>query len=89
MPQTEVYCTVNNCDYWGAGNHCIASKILITHDETADKWPDHVDAPQASNLQHTPADTCMETACKTFRHRDSKGGPNLHYKGDAPWQDLK
>lgn len=75
MTKIEVYCTVNNCDYWGKGNHCFAEKILITNDAAADQWPDSVDAPVAGTLPFTPAQTCMATACKTFRPRHSNRGP--------------
>lgn len=75
MPKIEVYCTVNNCDYWGQGNHCFAEKVLIVSDQAATEWPDSVDAPQAATLPFTPADTCMATACKTFRPRHSNRGP--------------
>lgn len=76
MPHIEVYCTVNNCDYWGQGNHCFAREILIVNDAAGDQWPDSVDAPQAATLPPTPAQTCMATCCKTFRPRGSRrGGP--------------
>lgn len=78
MPQLEVYCTVNNCDYWGPQNHCMAEKILICSDLAAAEWPDAIDAPQAKQLAQTPAPNCMETACKTFRPKGSNQGPNLH-----------
>jgi len=81
MPQIEVYCTVNNCDYWGYQNHCTAGQILICSDAAASDWPDSVDAPVAKTLQHTPAQTCMATACKTFRPRGDKAGPNMHPAG--------
>lgn len=77
MPKVEVHCTVSDCDYWGHQNHCVASQILITTDEAANAWPDSIDSPQASTLQQTPAGTCAKTACKTFRPRGSKAGPNL------------
>jgi hypothetical protein len=75
MPQLEVYCTVKNCDYWGKDNHCLAEKILIVTDEQASTWPDSVDAPMASNLQSAEVQTCMATACKTFRTRYDQAGP--------------
>ena len=67
----EVYCTVSNCHYWKQGNHCDANEILITHDSHAAREPDSVDAPQASSLEQTTADTCMATCCKTFVHSGS------------------
>ncbi|HYF77105.1 MAG TPA: DUF1540 domain-containing protein [Symbiobacteriaceae bacterium] len=75
MPKLEVYCTVNNCDYWGKNNHCLAEKILIVNDAQAAAWPDSVDAPDGAKLESVEAETCMETACKTFRPRYSHAGP--------------
>lgn len=75
MPQLEVYCTVQNCDYWGKNNHCLAEKILIVTDQQANDWPDQVDAPMGANLQSSEVETCMQTACKTFRPRYSQAGP--------------
>lgn len=66
-----VLCTVNNCHYWGAGNQCFASDILITSDNLADIAPDSFDAVRASDAEATPVETCMATACKTFvKHND-------------------
>lgn len=67
----EVYCTVDNCHYWGANNHCHASKILITSDSFANSAPDQIDAFQGSTLAATPVRQCMETACKTFVPKDA------------------
>ena len=62
----EVHCTVNNCYYWAAQNHCQASEILVTADSFANQAADRIDSPQASTLSVTPVNNCMETACKTF-----------------------
>jgi len=75
MPKLEVYCTVSNCDYWGKNNHCLAEKLLIVVDEQAAAWPDSVDAPDGAKLENAQAETCMQTACKTFRPRYSHAGP--------------
>lgn len=91
MPQLEVYCTVQNCDYWGKNNHCLAEKILIVTDEQASAWPDSVDAPAGAQLESSAAETCMATACKTFRPRYSHAGPvqdqrsaNTQYQSKFP-----
>lgn len=93
MPQLEVYCTVQNCDYWGKNNHCLAEKILIVTDEQASAWPDSVDAPAGAKLESSEAETCMATACKTFRARYSHAGPvedqrstNTQYQSKFPHQ---
>lgn len=62
----KVYCTVNNCHYWGSGNLCMANQILITNDQLGATAPDNVDAPMAGSLSSTPTQNCMETCCKSF-----------------------
>lgn len=74
MPnKVEVYCTVNNCYWWAEGNHCDASKILITHDDVGADYPDSVDSPDVqmivSERGETPAENCQATCCKTFTPR--------------------
>jgi hypothetical protein len=66
----EVYCTINNCQWWTEGNVCHASKILVTHDSIGDKYPEEVDSPDLqmiiSEVGQSPAEDCMSTCCKTF-----------------------
>lgn len=68
----EIYCAVNNCHYWGSGNHCQAEKIMVVSDDFGSSAPDNIDAPTAATVQPTPAGTCMETCCKTFVEKNSK-----------------
>ncbi len=70
---TTVRCTINNCRYWTEGKGCIASEILITHDTIAKEEEESVDAPVASSIENTPAQTCMETCCKTFIPKGAPG----------------
>jgi hypothetical protein len=74
VPQIDVYCTVNNCRYWGHGDRCTAERILVTTDEVGRRYPEAVDATSAADLVrqhgHTAASSCMETCCKTFSPRD-------------------
>lgn len=70
----DVYCTVNNCHYWGSGNQCQASQIIITSDSFVNQAADSVDAPQATNLAATPVSNCVETACKTFVAKNAPAG---------------
>lgn len=67
----EVYCTVDTCHYWGSGNQCHASQILVTSDSFANQAADNVDALQGSTLAATPVNHCLETACKTFVNRNA------------------
>lgn len=73
MNRVEVYCTVDNCQWWGEGNACHAAKILITHDEIAEKYPESVDSPDVSQIVsesgETPAEDSASTCCKTFTPR--------------------
>lgn len=70
-----VKCTVDNCHYWSAGKGCNASAILITTDEIGASQPDSIDASVVQTLNNTPAESCMETCCKTFLHQ---GSPKKH-----------
>ncbi len=70
MPR--IRCSVNNCHYWGQGNDCLASEIMVTTDASGNATPDSFDAPQASTAGPTPASTCMETCCKTFVREGDK-----------------
>ncbi|KKM12016.1 hypothetical protein SY88_05730 [Clostridiales bacterium PH28_bin88] len=73
MPNdSRIMCSVNNCHYWKQGNICDASKIMITSDAFGDRQPDSFDAMQASTAEPTPAQTCMETCCKTFVTKGSR-----------------
>lgn len=71
MARVSVRCTVRNCHYFGAGNVCNASEILITSDEVGQRYPQDVDVQQLStvleDVGETPARHCEETCCKTFR----------------------
>lgn len=89
MPQLEVYCTVQNCDYWGKNNHCLAEKILIVSDSQAAAWPDSVDAPMGAKLESTQAQSCMQTACKTFRPRYDNAGPVADQRDDDTYLENK
>lgn len=72
-PQLEVYCTIDNCQWWGDGNTCHASVILITHDRIGSEYPEAFDADEVDQIVsesgETPAASCMETCCKTFTPR--------------------
>jgi len=43
---------------------------MVTTDDFGASQPDEVDAPRASTLSTTSADTCMDTCCKTFVSKD-------------------
>ena len=67
----QVMCTVDNCTYWGVGNRCEAKKILVTTDSVGESFTEDIDANQVNMLVEqvgtTPAESCMETSCKTFK----------------------
>lgn len=68
-----IRCTVDNCFYWARDNYCGADTILITSNQAAERYPEGVDAPQTSlivnDIGETPAESCQETACKTFKNQ--------------------
>ncbi len=70
MPQ-HIHCIVSNCHYYGQGNKCLASEIVVVSDDFGAKQPDTMDATQASTFPPSKASTCMETCCKTFVPSDS------------------
>lgn len=73
QPRLEVYCTVDNCQWWGEGNLCHASVILITHDSIGEQYPESVDSEDVDQIVaengETPAEDCTDTCCKTFTPR--------------------
>ncbi len=62
----HIHCLVATCHYWDQGNMCQANEIVVTSDSFGASQPDEVDAKRAKALSPTPADSCMETCCKTF-----------------------
>ena len=64
-----VRCTVDNCYFWGHDNFCEAESILITSDRA--QISNGLEAVETNMLVdqigETPANSCGETACKTFR----------------------
>jgi hypothetical protein len=70
--QQHIHCSVSNCHYWQQGNRCVANEIVVVSDKFGDTQPDYVDATMASTIQPTPADSCMDTCCKTFVEKGSK-----------------
>ena len=68
---SNIHCTIDNCHYWETGNICHASEILVSNDKFASNQPDNVDATQAATLEATPANDCMDSACKTFVQKNS------------------
>ena len=73
MSPLTVRCTVSNCYFHASDNYCGAPSILITSDAVERSRPDSADGPDAAMLVQqigeTPAESPMETACKTFRRR--------------------
>ncbi|MGG0645790.1 DUF1540 domain-containing protein [Bacillus mycoides] len=66
----EVKCSVSNCSFWGQGNLCQASAIVVQ--------PDAQEASQIENSSYTNATltnetlessvtTSVETCCHTFK----------------------
>lgn len=68
----HIHCSVNNCHYYGQGNKCLASEIVVVNDQFGAAQPDNVDATQASTYPPTPAQSCMQTCCKTFVQKNGQ-----------------
>mgnify|MGYP000969588329 CR=1 FL=1 len=67
MSQNQhIHCLVDSCHYWSDGNRCQANEIMVTSDSFGASQPYEVDAKQSMALSPTPANTCMDTCCKTF-----------------------
>ncbi|MGE5676128.1 MAG: DUF1540 domain-containing protein [Mycobacterium leprae] len=72
MPNQEIYCTVNSCFYYGTGNHCEASKIMVKNN--------------AANMQNTrmeigsiggEAQNSNQTLCETFVPKQQGPKPGI------------
>lgn len=70
MPQQHIHCSVNNCHYWSQGNICSANEIVIVDDSFGAKQPDRIDHNMAKQITPTPVESCMDTCCKTFVHKN-------------------
>ncbi|MGE5582556.1 MAG: DUF1540 domain-containing protein [Bacillota bacterium] len=68
---SHIYCSIENCNYWDQGNVCSASEIMVTADSYAEAAPDRMDAPKHTDFPQMHAESCMETCCKTFVHKNS------------------
>ena len=71
MNQQHIHCIVDNCHYWKEGNMCDANEILVANDKFGAEQPDYVDAAMSKQLSPTPANSSMDTCCKTFVHKNS------------------
>ncbi|MGI6574270.1 MAG: DUF1540 domain-containing protein [bacterium] len=67
----HIHCLVNDCHYWEQGNRCKANEILVVSDQFGNSNPDHIDAQMASQLEATPAGSCMSTCCKSYVSKGS------------------
>lgn len=65
MPQ-NIRCSISNCHYWGKGNQCQATEILVTSNTMAQNLSDVIDAPYANQVTETPVANSQESCCKTF-----------------------
>ncbi len=71
MGNQHIHCAVNTCHYWAEGNKCVANEIIVVNDEFGNQQPDQIDCSMAKEISPTPAQTCMETCCKTFVPKNS------------------
>lgn len=67
----DVKCSVSNCTYWGQGNACNASAIMIEVDKHADVAYDTEFATEFTDHQDQ-AGSVQNTCCHTFKPKSSK-----------------
>lgn len=60
MANQEIFCVVNSCYYWGSGDHCMASKIMVKNN------PATLDARMEIGTIGSDARTSNQTLCETF-----------------------
>lgn len=68
---SNIYCSIDSCHYWDQGNKCHANEILVSADSWAAQAPDNVDATQHASVPQMHVESCMETCCKTFVHKNN------------------
>lgn len=61
----RIRCSVSNCHYWGQGNTCEASSIMVTSDAIPRETTHGIDSSAIGGLD-TPVNQCEQTCCKTF-----------------------
>jgi hypothetical protein len=64
LAQQEIYCTVNSCYYYGAGDRCSASKIMVKNN------PETVERAKYEIGALGDAETSNQTLCHTFVPRE-------------------
>lgn len=60
----EIGCTVDTCTYWGAGNRCVAERIMVRLNAAAAR------VEFGALGQKPEARTSEETMCQTFRPKN-------------------
>lgn len=77
MPNQEIYCTVNSCYYYGGGDKCKASKIMVKNNPAG---------LQNANMEigtlGGEAKTSNQTLCETFIPRDQGPKPGIERLSD-------
>lgn len=68
MPENQhIHCSVSNCHYYGSGNICTASEIMVMTDKQGVQ-ADIADKP-VHQIPGEPARSSEATCCKTFMPR--------------------
>ncbi|MGN4444649.1 DUF1540 domain-containing protein [Bacillus cereus group sp. MYBK79-1] len=66
----EVKCSVSNCSFWGQGNFCQATAIVVQPDtqETGSNTNDsYTGAVLTNETLESSVTTSVETCCHTFK----------------------
>ncbi|KFM99253.1 DUF1540 domain-containing protein [Bacillus clarus] len=68
----EVRCSVSNCSFWGQGNFCQASAIVVQPDaQNADETAtdSYTNTTLTGETLESSVATSVETCCQTFKPR--------------------
>jgi hypothetical protein len=69
MAEVNVKCSVSNCNFWGKGNNCMASEIIVDVDQHASFNAEMAD--ELGSNHHDTASTSAVTCCKTFKPKNA------------------
>lgn len=73
MANQEIYCTVNSCYYWGSGDQCKASRIMVRNNAAGWGKTDM----EVGTLGGKDATASNQTLCETFIPKDQGPKPGV------------
>lgn len=72
MANQEIHCTVNSCYYYGSGDHCMASKIMVKNNPAT-----IADTKMEIGSIGGEAHRSNQTLCETFIQRAKGPKPGI------------